>query len=246
MPAASSDGGWLPAPKIPRRPKVPGGGSMWAVGVALGSALTVFGCARRADRNDERLGSTSSKASAPELDVEAPPSVVRAPSASSVPPIAQAPTIERLTAAELKARGKTLGPKGFLVNAWASWCGPCKEEFPMLVDLQKKFEKVGIALLFVSVDTAESEAKAIEFAREYGHQGPLLFVRGSLSEFKAGLHPGWPGMLPASFLFDPAGKLRYFWGGAVYESELTPIVEALVRGEAVQGESQFDVTPRPQ
>jgi len=225
--------------------KIIGARFNWALSLAFGTALLV-GCARRAEKTEDRPVSAAAE---PARAQPAPNSALeRAPSAVApqpkLEPSATTPTLEKLTAAELKALGKKLGPKGYLVNAWASWCGPCKEEFPMLVDLQKKFEKLGIALIFVSVDTPDSQDKAIEFAREYGHQGPVLFVQGPLADFKAGLHPGWPGMLPASFLFDPSGKLRYFWGGAVYESEVTPLVEALARGEAVQGESQFDVTPR--
>jgi hypothetical protein len=50
-------------------------------------------------------------------------------------------------------------------------------------------------------------------------------------------------MLPASFLFDDAGKLRYFWGGEAFESEIMPIVEGLLAGHPIDGESRFDVAP---
>jgi peroxiredoxin len=113
----------------------------------------------------------------------------------------------------------------------------------MLVRLQKPFREMGIPIVFVSVDSEETRAKALAFARKEGFLGTVLFTSGSIAEFKAEVHPEWPGMLPASFLFDSSGKMRFFWGGPAYESELTPIVSALSRGEPVQGEKRFDIVP---
>ena len=64
-----------------------------------------------------------------------------------------------------------------------------------------------------------------------------------LDAFKAGMSPRWPGMLPASFLFDETVKLRYFWGGEAFESEILPIVEGLLAGRPIDGESRFDLAP---
>ena len=50
-------------------------------------------------------------------------------------------------------------------------------------------------------------------------------------------------MLPASFLFDGTGKVRYFWGGEVFEVEIVPILEGLLAGKAIDGEARFDLAP---
>ena len=50
-------------------------------------------------------------------------------------------------------------------------------------------------------------------------------------------------MLPATFLFDGAGKLHYFWGGEAFEKEVVPIVDRLLAGENVDGETRFDLAP---
>ena len=50
-------------------------------------------------------------------------------------------------------------------------------------------------------------------------------------------------MIPASFLFDAAGKLRYFWAGEVYEKELLPIVEGFLAGKHIDGTSDFGNAP---
>jgi hypothetical protein len=50
-------------------------------------------------------------------------------------------------------------------------------------------------------------------------------------------------MIPASFLFDSTGKLRYFWAGEVYEKELLPVVEGFLRGKDIDGTSDFGNAP---
>ena len=50
-------------------------------------------------------------------------------------------------------------------------------------------------------------------------------------------------MLPVSFLFDAAGKLRYFWAGEVYEKELVPVVEGFLAGKHIDGVSDFGLAP---
>ena len=50
-------------------------------------------------------------------------------------------------------------------------------------------------------------------------------------------------MLPASFLFDKTGKLRYFWGGPVYEEELVEVVDQFLAGTLVDGAARFGLAP---
>jgi hypothetical protein len=50
-------------------------------------------------------------------------------------------------------------------------------------------------------------------------------------------------MLPATFLYDDRAKLRYFWGGPVREDEILTIVEGLLAGRPIDGESDFTLAP---
>jgi len=139
--------------------------------------------------------------------------------------------------------GKAEGGKGFVVNVWASWCGPCKREFPMLIGLREAYKKAGIAILFVSVDEEATRDAAVRFAEEQGLLDTILVAKPPLENLKAALNPRWAGMLPATFLYDAQGKLRYYFGGPVYENELSPVVFGLARGEPIQGEAIFGLAP---
>jgi thiol-disulfide isomerase/thioredoxin len=134
-----------------------------------------------------------------------------------------------------------------LVNVWASWCGSCKHELPMLQKVVADYEKQGAKLLLVSVDEPAEEDKAREVLADLGFSDRGFVAKQPLEPFKMALTPRWPGMLPATFLFDETGKLRYFWGGEVFEKELRPIVEGFLRGETIDGEANFalSTSPRP-
>lgn len=157
------------------------------------------------------------------------------PDPSEVSPHVVKGDIELLSGEQLKARIAESKARATLVNAWASWCGPCRREFPMLIELREKLAKQQVDLLFISVDDADGHQAALDFAAERGEKTPLLVARRPLGEFKAAMSPQWPGMLPATFLFDESGKLRYFWPGEVFEKEIPPIVDGLLKGEDIDG-----------
>lgn len=110
-----------------------------------------------------------------------------------------------------------------LVNFWATWCGPCREEIPELVAMQKRLE---FTLATVSVDEPEQQAQAQRFLEQTGVQAPAYIKKTQDDErFIASVDPKWSGAVPALFLYDRSGKLvRSFVG----ESDLK-VVEAAIR-----------------
>ena len=95
------------------------------------------------------------------------------------------------------------GEKLVLVNVWASWCKPCVEEFPMIINLQK--EKSDLEVIFVSTDFLEHFQNVLFFLNEH-NVGPVSYIKKQKDEpFIEGLHPNWSGTLPFTLLY---GK---FW-----------------------------------
>lgn len=132
-------------------------------------------------------------------------------------------------------------PRGVLINVWASWCGSCKAEMPMLQKIEQRYAARGIRLVVVSVDQLDQAAAALGFVEEMQLPKPALIVTERLGLFKPALSPLWRGTLPATFLFDETGKLRYFWGAQVFEEELTPVLDGFLAGEVIDGAANFSV-----
>ncbi len=66
--------------------------------------------------------------------------------------------------------------KPLIINFWATWCGPCKDEIPGLVAISAKYKNQGLAVLGVSIDDAPEDLK--KFASEYSMNYPVLVGRG--------------------------------------------------------------------
>jgi thiol-disulfide isomerase/thioredoxin len=151
--------------------------------------------------------------------------------------------LRHATAAQLLSAIKASGKKGTMVNAWASWCGPCRREVPMLQALAANLRPQGVEIVLVSVDEPKDEAKAQAFLKDNAITLKSYLVEGSVADFKEGINPNWPGMLPASFLFDRSAKLVHFWGGEAFENEIVPVVESFLAGRPVEAETRYGLAP---
>jgi thiol-disulfide isomerase/thioredoxin len=200
----------------------------WSLFLGAAMLLTLPGCGREAGPSGVRVRSDASVAgSAP----------------SMAPEQASRTGIEPTTAEQLIARVRTRGKKATLVNAWATWCGPCRREVPMLQALSVNLKPQGVDVVLVTVDAAKDEAKALSFLKDNGITLKSYIVDGSLHDFKAGINPRWPGMLPASFLFDDRGELAHFWGGEAFENEIVSVVHDFLAGRAIKSETRYGLAP---
>jgi thiol-disulfide isomerase/thioredoxin len=121
------------------------------------------------------------------------------------------------------------GPKRW-VNVWATWCKPCIEEFPRIVDWKEKLAAAGqpTEVVFVSVDAADVNLD--EFTKKHPEVEGTLRISDpeQLSTWLVGL--GLPGnaVLPIHLFVDAAGQLRCVRMGGV-GAEDYPGVEAVVK-----------------
>lgn len=192
----------------------------------------------RAPRSEQRSSTPLGSATALGPRVELVPSV--GPSEASGGATAGLPVVDGPTLLE-KIRAS--GQRGVVVNAWASWCDSCRHELPMLARVAPKLAALGVPIWLVSVDDPEGFPAAQALLAALHVELPTFAAAPPLADFKSALNPRWPGMIPVSFLFDGAGKLRYFWAGEVYEKELLPIVLGFAAGKAIDGVSDFGLAP---
>jgi cytochrome c biogenesis protein CcmG/thiol:disulfide interchange protein DsbE len=101
-----------------------------------------------------------------------------------------------------------------LVNFWASWCGPCKEEAPALEKFQRQHGGAGFTVL--GIDTRDLTSDGRKFARRYGLSYPQLRDGdgGAAHDY------GTTGV-PENFLIDPGGNVRWLLRGPVDEESLS-------------------------
>jgi len=136
--------------------------------------------------------------------------------------------LEPVTAEQVHERIREPGARATLVNVWATWCGPCREEFPALVALAERDRERGLRVLFVSADFDDQAHETRHFLAEHRAPGPWLVKTGRDQEFIDGLDRRWTGALPVTIVYDPAGKPVQFWEGGADSARFAAAVEPLL------------------
>ncbi len=134
------------------------------------------------------------------------------------------------TLSDYKFDGAVPDTKGkvVLVDFWASWCGPCKQSFPTLDELQKKYGPQGFVIIAVSED--EKKADMDDFLQQH----PVSFntVREAGPDGKKLVEKTEVSAMPSSFLIDTTGKVRFAhtgYYGAKTKQEYTHEIETLLK-----------------
>jgi thiol-disulfide isomerase/thioredoxin len=107
-----------------------------------------------------------------------------------------------------------------LVNFWATWCAPCRDEIPLLKQLQSRYGKEAFQVVGVAIDDEEA---VIAYARDIGFNYPVLI--GDLEGLDAMAQYGnRSGALPFNVILDPDGEVLYRKIGAFHAEELNSVV----------------------
>ena len=122
--------------------------------------------------------------------------------------------------------------KVVVLNYWATWCGPCRQEFPhysSMVDAYSSADDV----VFLAITTDEDQSLTREFLRENDYRFTVLFDEGSATDFHV---TG----IPAHFIIGPEGRIQYatsgFPGAEKYNEEMRWRIDALRTGGVAPAE----------
>lgn len=110
-----------------------------------------------------------------------------------------------------------------ILNFWATWCAPCVDEMPELVELQNEFDPAKLQILGISID---SPSNVRAFAEKYNITYPLLLAGMNGSEL-ARRFGNQTGGLPFTVLVTPSGAVQKTYLGRLKMEELRADLQAL-------------------
>jgi thiol-disulfide isomerase/thioredoxin len=112
-----------------------------------------------------------------------------------------------------------------VINFWATWCPPCREETPLFVELQEKYREHGVRFIGVAIDDPEPTQ---DFVDTYGVNYPVLIGDSSAIELSRRLGNRFQG-LPFTVVARPDGRIASRVTGEVERDALEPLLLQLSR-----------------
>jgi thiol-disulfide isomerase/thioredoxin len=117
-------------------------------------------------------------------------------------------TLEVIDADRYAAKVAEFHGKPLMVTFWATWCEPCRDEYPMVNELARQYQPKGLAVFGVSLDDDAEESLALHFLAKTDPVFPNYRKKsGKEDEFINRVSSKWSGVLPATFFYDPEGHL---------------------------------------
>jgi thiol-disulfide isomerase/thioredoxin len=117
-----------------------------------------------------------------------------------------------------------------LVNFWATWCDPCRDEFPDLVKIESDYRSKGLQFVAISLDDfQEIKTSVPKFLQEVGATMPsyLLNVDDPEPAIRF-VDAQWSGALPATVLYDAEGKVAFKHFGRIKPAELRTALDKVL------------------
>jgi thiol-disulfide isomerase/thioredoxin len=112
--------------------------------------------------------------------------------------------------------------KPFMINFWATWCGPCRREIPVMIKLYAEYQPLGFEIIAISVDEERTRNQVVPFIDQYKIPWVVLYQDKIVSsEFNLGAG------IPTTLFFDAEGNETGRFVGAQPESVFRRELEKL-------------------
>lgn len=127
-----------------------------------------------------------------------------------------------------RARPSDYQGKVLIIDFWASWCEPCRQETPHLVELQRRYGAQGLQIVGLNVGGEDDRARVSDFVKEFGIPYPLGYPDDAMDE----LYFAQDDTIPQAYIFDRKGRLvRHFIGfDETVPAELENTIKTALQG----------------
>jgi peroxiredoxin len=136
-------------------------------------------------------------------------------------------TITTLDSVGIRNLIKNNPDKLLLINVWATWCGPCVNEFPSLVEINRMYRLRDFQFISISADDPSKKYKALKMLQGF-HAANTNYIFNTDDKYQLidAVDPKWDGALPYTMLVEPDGKIVYSKQGPIDPQELkTKVVD---------------------
>jgi thiol-disulfide isomerase/thioredoxin len=159
----------------------------------------------------------------------------------AMPHLAAAPQVAPVDAPLLRKKLSQLRGKVVVLNMWATWCGPCVDEFPDLVKLDRAYRSRGVAVIGLSMDDAQQAPKVVPpFLAKQGATFPVYRLKPGDPMAVVGVFDRyWNGSIPVTYVFDRNGRLKTRLVGARTLDGFKLAIQPLLARVKAVGSRQF-------
>ncbi len=135
--------------------------------------------------------------------------------------------------------------KALMVTFWATWCEPCRDEYPMIVDLAKKYAPQGLVVVGISLDETSDLNLVHQFLAQAHPDFPNYRQKSGIdvNAFYQGVNPDWHGTMPQTVFYGRDGHIaRYLIGASPQAAFENAIQLILLKSSAENSGSKTTAT----